>query len=392
VSQSIAIVGASARAAAFSAQRVGFHPVAADLFADADLGRLCPATRIDCYPDDFLPWLRDAMPDAWMYTGALENYPELVDAMAGVAPLWGNAGDLLRGVRSPWKLADALHEANLLFPETRPMPEGLPRDGSWLTKTYRGASGCGVNPFDIPLPDREGPGEGSYVYQQRIAGETCCGVYVAHDGKADLLGVTRQLTGEPWLGAAEFQYCGSIGLHRFGPEPLHLQILDLLGRIGRVLTERFALRGLFGVDVIVGKDTQVWALEVNPRYTASVEIVERSTGIATLGLHAAACCGREFEHLPAFPIAAPCHGKAILFAKQDVTVSAQFADWALEQALAMPWPTLADVPAVGTAIARGRPILTLFADGPTPQEVEERLHGYAADLENRLYTPAGTRP
>src|SRR5919106_1235059 len=118
-SQPLAIVGASVRAAAASAVRAGFQPLAADLFADADLRRIATATPISPYPEGLLDWLRAVEPSAWMYTGALENHPELVDQMAWIAPLWGNPGDVLERVRSPWKLADVLRREGLLFPETR---------------------------------------------------------------------------------------------------------------------------------------------------------------------------------------------------------------------------------------------------------------------------------
>src|SRR5436305_11978694 len=144
VNQPLAIVGASTRSAAASAVRAGFRPLAADLFADADLRRIATATRIRPYPEGLLDWLRATEPPAWMYTGALENYPELVDQMAWIAPLLGNPGDVLTQVRSPWKLADVLRRAGLSFPETRASADGLPQDGSWLVKSYRGASGSGV--------------------------------------------------------------------------------------------------------------------------------------------------------------------------------------------------------------------------------------------------------
>src|SRR5687768_8535892 len=94
----LAIVGASARSAAASAVRAGFQPITADLFADADLRRIATATRISPYPEGILDWLRTMQPPAWMYTGALENHPELVDQMAWVAPLWGNPGEVLTRV------------------------------------------------------------------------------------------------------------------------------------------------------------------------------------------------------------------------------------------------------------------------------------------------------
>ena len=87
-----------------------------------------------------------------------------------------------------------------------------------------------------------------------------------------LLGVTRQIIGEPWLGAHGFQYAGSIG-----PWPISEAHLATLDRHRQRTGERFELVGLFGVDFMLDGE-EVWTIEVNPRYTASVEIVERCTG------------------------------------------------------------------------------------------------------------------
>jgi predicted ATP-grasp superfamily ATP-dependent carboligase len=397
VRPSLAIVGASARSAAASAVRAGYRPITADLFADADLRRSATATRISPYPEGLLDWLRTVEPPAWMYTGALENHPELIDQMAWIAPLWGNPGDVLQRVRSPWELADALRDAGLLFPETRPSCDDLPRDGSWLAKTYRGASGSGVREFSaqfsqggeetrrqrdketrrIPsvasspcLPVSLSPGP---VFQRRVDGTPCAAVFVASGGDAELLGITRQLVGEDWLGAGRFQYAGSIG-----PWPVSTRALTTIQQIGHVLAEQFELVGLFGVDMILDED-QVWTLEVNPRYTASVEVVERATGVQAIAAHAAACCESSISDFR-LPIASQTYGKAILFAKRDVVVAQALADSALEEALRMPWPTLADVPAAGTLVELGRPILTLFAEGASTAEVEQRLRERVGEL------------
>jgi predicted ATP-grasp superfamily ATP-dependent carboligase len=391
VRPSLAIAGASARAAAASAVRAGFQPITADLFADADLRRIATATRISPYPAGLLDWLRTVEPPAWIYTGALENHPELVDQMAWVAPLWGNPGDVLERVRSPLELADALREAGLLFPETRASSDGLPRDGSWLAKTYRGASGSGVRELSgergarsaeqndiLPAPCFQLPA----YFQRRIDGTPCAAVYVAAGGNAPLLGITRQLVGEGWLGAGRFQYSGSIG-----PWPVSLETLATIQQIGHVLAERFELVGLFGVDMILEGD-QVWTLEVNPRYTASVEIVERETGVSAIAAHAAACC--ELQH-PAgtwdcgFRSVSKSHGKAILFAKRDIVADEHFAHLALGEAVRTPWPTLADVPAAGMLVEQGRPILTMFDDGRSIAEVEHRLQQRADAIEQQIY-------
>jgi predicted ATP-grasp superfamily ATP-dependent carboligase len=198
--------------------------------------------------------------------------------------------------------------------------------------------------------------------------------------------------GEAWLGAHGFQYAGSIG-----PWPVSDVALATITRIGRVIAEAFELLGLFGVDLVIDED-KVWTIEVNPRYTASVEIVERAMGICAVALHAAACTEglgvgdselgisgrRAVQPLVSSP-QSPAHGKAILFAKREITVPKQFAERALAESLRTPWPTLADIPTAGVLIEAGRPILTVFADGGSPDEVANRLRDRVRALELEIY-------
>src|SRR5437762_79510 len=144
VERFLTIVGASARAAACSAVRAGFVVHAADLFADADLCRIAEATRVRDYPHGLAAVLAGPQTGGWMYTGALENYPKLVDEWSRLRRLWGNAGDVLRGVRQPRELADALGRAGLPCPAVTFDGGPLPRDGTWLRKAFRSAGGARV--------------------------------------------------------------------------------------------------------------------------------------------------------------------------------------------------------------------------------------------------------
>lgn len=415
MSQSIAIVGASTRAAAASAKRAGFTPITADLFADADLRAIATTTRISPYPEGFLDWLRTVEPPAWMYTGALENHLELIDQMAWIAPLWGNPGDVLQRVRDPFELAVVLRDAGLLFPETRFHDDGLPRDGTWLAKTYQGASGSGVRVLsaeysvgdmnDASVGDALPPESRPY-FQHRIPGISSAAVFAGVGPRAILLGTTRQLIGESWLGAHGFQYAGSIG-----PLAVDAAVRATIERIGNTLVEQFELAGLFGVDLIINAG-EVWTVEVNPRYTASVEIVERMAQVNALTVHAnafqlapsgdgspqragasapptTATLSSADETIPPRPRPI-CHGKAILFAKRDIVIWSSFAQMSLAEAQLEPWPALADVSPAGTFVEAGRPILTVFADGKTTDVVEQRLRHRVAELELMIY--GGDRP
>src|SRR5262249_1841279 len=91
-SADLVLVGASVRAAAFSALRAGFRPWCADLFGDSDLRSRCSVTVLDAanYPDGFIDFLSSAPNLPWMYTGALENRRALIRQLTAVRPLWGN--------------------------------------------------------------------------------------------------------------------------------------------------------------------------------------------------------------------------------------------------------------------------------------------------------------
>ncbi len=377
--QVLTIVGGSARAAAFSAVRAGFAVHAADRFADADLRRICPAVQVDDYPAGLADVLGGSHSGGWLYTGALENYPAMVDQLAGIRPLWGNASGVLRRVRHPQRVADALGGRGLRCPAVTLDARLLPRDGSWLCKSLRSSGGAQVSRFDQLAPIG-GHREADNYFQQFVEGTACSAVYVAASRKAALLGVTRQLIGARWTGADGFCYCGSVG-----PLLLSGDMAENFVRIGNVLAHEFELTGLFGVDAIVNSQG-VWPVEVNPRYTASVEILEWALGIRAMELHVAACQAAELPTPRAVVPRRQC-GKAVLFATNRMKISADF-DSPANQAETSPWPALADIPARGTVIEPGWPILTVFAEGSGEREVLDTLRRRAADVRSALSQPA----
>jgi predicted ATP-grasp superfamily ATP-dependent carboligase len=385
----LAIVGASVRAAAFSALRAGYEVVAADLFADADLRAHCNATRIDSgYPDALADWLAAVDCDGWLFTGALENHHELINAMAKLRPLVGCGGGAIRATRNPLLLQPVIQAAGLAFPETIESGDKLPLDRSWLCKTYRSANGSGVWLLDSP-ETRERAEEAGAYFQRFIGGTSAAAVYLCSRQGSTLLGVTHQLVGDAVAGAKPWHYAGSIGPLRVS-EPVATQ----LAKLGDLLSERFKLCGLIGVDLVVAGD-KAWIIEINPRYSSSAEIVERMTGINVIDAHVKACRGEAFE-VPS-PVrsgrtapksdenASTIHGKMILYAKRDATVDDDFHSWAMGQSSLDPLACrLADIPAVGETIAAGHPILTVFASAP-PVDYDADMKRRVARVVAKLY-------
>jgi predicted ATP-grasp superfamily ATP-dependent carboligase len=374
------IVGASARAAAFSALRAGLHPWCADLFADRDLQGRCSVARLtDHYPDGFRQFIDRDPPGPWMYTGGLENWPQSIERWARRRPLWGNAEKSLSLAR------DLGHVTRLLLDRGMPVPAlCLPgvspsADKRWLCKPQKGAGGSGIRFWSAKDRAAEKP---SAYCQEFIEGQSATLLFLGCRGQARLLGMTRQLVGVPWLHAAPFGYCGSIG-----PADPGLVARPELGELGNLLASECFLEGLFGVDGIL-RDGTFWPVEINPRYTASVEVLEYAVGLAALAWHAHVFMQGQLPPSPP-PSAPPDRsiGKAILFARDDLHFPAD-GPWMAglrSPAPVLEMPAFADLPAGGERIEAGRPILTFFVRADSPSACEDALRYIADDLDRWLY-------
>lgn len=355
------ILGASVRASASSALRAGLVPVAVDLFADDDLAATCPARRVepDRYPADLPIIAAECPPGPWLYTGALENHPEVIDRIAEDRPLWGVGGETLRRVRDPIALADALRRARLPALDVALDPRGLPIDGSWLVKPIRSAAGAGIRP--LAAGEEVPPGR---VYFQRFQpGQSGSALFIGQGGEARLVGVTRQRVGR---GGSPFGYVGSEG-----PITPPGSMGSQLDRTGSVLAGAFGLQGLFGVD-FVAEGGIAWPTEVNPRYTASVEVIEYATGLSLLRDHARAF-GAEFEgHGTCFEPGRQFACKVVLFADRDGIVPASHRWPRFDPRSAGP-PPIADLPAPGSPFRAGQPVLTLLERSPDARACRRRV-------------------
>ncbi|RUL81920.1 ATP-grasp domain-containing protein [Tautonia sociabilis] len=372
---SLLIVGASVRAAAGSALRAGFGPVGVDLFSDEDLRAMARSRRVEpgSYPGGLVRLAEAEPAGPWMYTGALENHPELIDRISAGRPLWGNDGATTRTVRDPMAMAEVLRSRGLPALEVLLDPAGLPEDGSWLIKPLRSAGGMGIRPW-LGIGSEAGGGLPSY-YQRRKRGPSGSAVFLADGRSGVLVGVTRQWIGG---GAGPFGYLGSVG-----PVGIPGEMREQLERTGRVLSRAFGLRGLFGID-FVSEGGVAWPTEVNPRYSASVEVLEWATGRTLLREHAAVFDGAIDRHSSCrVEIPSRRVGKLIVFARRDGSIP-ENVRWRLDDLAAGRFPRLADLPAPGSRFRAGQPVLTLLERGRSAGECRRRLFRRLLGWRRRL--------
>ncbi len=378
--EKIFIAGATARSASQSAVRAGMEVAAADLFGDRDLRACCVFHRVHDYPDDVFAIAGRVSRRKWVYTGGFENQPELVRIVSERHDLLGNPPSVLRRVRDPWRLRDALINARLPAPEIRDRPpHGFASE--WLCKPMASCGGANVRSWSDATPETESSMVDSRYFQRRVRGAVYGAVYVAGLKDARFLGVTRQLQGCRWAGARGLLYVGSIG-----PVAVEPGVAAQFQRIGQCLTAAFGLRGLFGVDAIL-ENGHVWTIEVNPRFTASVEIHERATGFCAMEEHRWACENTGWN--PTVPPKSNLlHGKAVVYAPIAGTVSDQLCRQIDVQNERGPFPNYADLPLPGSMIGAGHPLLTVFAHGSRATDVYRSLRERALCIQNRFRNPA----
>jgi predicted ATP-grasp superfamily ATP-dependent carboligase len=368
----VMIVGASARGLAESAATAGFPVLAVDAYGDLDL--LVRARSIALPRDLGVEWsaaaavrvLAGVPCSAAAYVSNLENHPASLARLAAGRRFWGNAADVVRRVRDPIRLARELTRRGLDAPRVCAGPRAPGRsETEWLVKPRKSGGGRGIRPWAAG----EAVPRAAYL-QERVAGIAGSITFVADGRRAVPLGLSRQLVGEPAFGISGFRYCGSLLCG--GPAPLFPHEAELARRaeaLAAVTTEAFGLMGLNGID-FVASDGVPWPVEVNPRYSASMELVERVHGVSLFDLHAEACGGRLPAAGPLCRPSARVAGKAIVYATGEV-IMGHLRRWWCDA-------DVRDVPHPGERMAAGQPICTVFAEGATEAGCREALAARAA--------------
>ncbi|MCD6363561.1 MAG: ATP-grasp domain-containing protein [Synergistetes bacterium] len=340
------IAGFSVRSAVESAKKAGIAKlIAVDFFGDWDLCRLASRVelvrslkelelRLSLYPEEKI-----------IYTSVLENHPAILRRLG--ERILGNEFSVVEVLRPGikwWELASRL---GISIPRVSLTP---PSDGRWLMKPYKSGGGKGINFWKEGMRLKRG-----YYFQEFIEGESISFLFVANGREFSPVGITKQLIGLQDLGAGGFKWCGNV-------YPYHVnriyrdRIEDWVGR----LVESTGFKGVGGVDIVIGEKGPYF-IEVNPRYTASMELIERSTGTSLMIAHISACRG---ELINLFLRPRGYIAKGIVYAERRLTGFKSERMW--ERGFR-------DIPHEDELIPRGRPVCTVFAVGNSIADVLNKL-------------------
>jgi len=367
------VLGVSTRAMVESAVRGGHEVVAADFFGDRDQARLAESYALQ--RDLGLPATAEGLAaaarridaDAVVYGSNLENHPEVVAELATRRRLLGNPSEVLREVRDWALLRRFCPEAGIAHPVTLLRgEEGRAGRGRWLRKRLRSGGGHGIAAWDGRALDD------AHVLQAEVDGRAASVAFVADGRESRIFGLTEQLLGRSALGGSGFAWCGNLlplelpGAHAAA---VRAQLEHMVSR----LTRRFGLVGVNGLDVVIGRDPEgvarAYLIEVNPRFSGSMELAERAFGVNVFSLHLEGVAGRLPRACAADRAPDGCVGKGIVYARRPV-VAPDTEDWLLRG--------LRDVPSPGQRIVAGHPVCTVLARGRDRQACLAGLFSAAA--------------
>jgi len=377
------IAGASTRAAAESAARAGVEVTALDAYADIDQHpsvralQIPRASGVRTSADALAEAAAGIDADAVVYLSPFENHPHALTALVRGRRLLGNSVDVLRRVRDPLVVQRELQRRGFDVPRvtvSRSRRDGDPASvasaaadaaRSWLLKPLASGGGHGIRPCDASITVRAG-----WYVQERIDGWPGSVTFVAAGGRCRVLAVTRQVVGDPAFGASAYRYCGSLMTAADPSDHVNERLSSAAGALAAAVTETFDLVGVNGIDFIARHDVPV-PVEINPRWTSSMELVDRLSSTPVMGSHIEACHG-SLGAGPPLHGASRVTGKAIVFARTDV-MTPDTREWLNDSCVR-------DVPAPRQRITGGQPVCTVFAEGPTVDACYTALVRRAGDV------------
>jgi predicted ATP-grasp superfamily ATP-dependent carboligase len=372
-------VGASTRAMMDVMARGGRPATGAiDLYQDVDTQAMSAwSIRIrdlEDVPRMAARMTRDTGPAGILLGGGMENVPDAVESIESNPGLrlLGCPAEAIRRARDPELVAHVLSEAGLPWLKVRTGLKDSRIDDGWIAKPLKSAGGDRI--YRDRLPRKENPRE--FWLQEWVRGKCCGATFVGHGEGAELLGCCLHLRSTK---GHRYRYEGSAG-----PVRLPKEVRECLSKMGDCLSRRLGLRGWFGIDFVVSGRRPL-VLEINPRFTQSMEILDGRSVASLLAAHLAAIGqAAAREAIPSATTSGRLAGKRILYndADSDLRISAD-----AHQAL-WRWnrddQSVRDVPPASAVIPAGAPICTVWSTADSLPGVGQQLARRAHAVRERL--------
>ncbi len=240
------------------------------MFADRDTSLYSRVTAFDNWPSLTIESIVSLAPSLVLPCGGMENQTHLWSQIENRHEILGPKVSQLSKLRDPFWLSERLKElAGALFvPELRTQFSPECFDGSWLIKNRSSTGGLHTR---LLSPDNTTLHDGDYL-QRRIEGqERSVVIECGSDISSRILFVSKPIDRSKAVLEAPltFKYQGNIG-----PASLDAEHARAIQDSLSVLVSQLGFIGLLQIDLMIA-DGRVAILEINPRWTASMEIAEQ---------------------------------------------------------------------------------------------------------------------
>ncbi|MFH0966351.1 MAG: ATP-grasp domain-containing protein [Methanobacteriota archaeon] len=334
----ILVAGFSTRHVAASAARAGYEVGAIDHFCDLDLKTCtfacCQFEELADLPQMIRQFCKDYQIDAVITTSGAEDLEDLPVTLLGTDP----------GVAT--RFLDKSQMQDFFEVNGFPVPR-IARPGEFpaILKPCKGSGGWRnaivSGETEIQAWIASFPGE-PYLLQVIAPGiptSVCC---VTDGRNARALAANLQIL--RGTDEARFGFSGSL-------TPFSHPMVEKMRDMAEAIAAKSGCKGIIGIDFLV-TDTQIFPIEVNPRFVATLDTIERATGLNLVSIHIGAFFGTVPGKIPDPEIY--CIRK-ILFAPHDLTIGEDLSSLI---------PSVADIPAPLTFFSAGEAVISVFGEGP----------------------------
>jgi len=339
------------------AVEAGYQVIAIDAYADVDTQQLSKQSFQVSYDgcsldgQEMLRILDEIDLDGvlgFCYGAGFESHPEVLKEVSRRVTVLGNTAEVIKQCKSPQHFFGLCQSINMPFPrysDVRPK-----QTQGWIKKRIGGSGG-----HHVSMVSESGVDDKQFYYQKVQKGLPVSCLFLAAHNSVRLIGINEQ-----WVAAdsvSPYRYGGAVS----HATPTGLNKESLLNFL-QAITDAFRLVGLNSCDFILNHDV-LYALEINPRLSASVDLYDVIEG-NLLSAHIDACLQRE---VGLFTVSKKAKAHQVIYAKNDLIVnkSQEWSDW------------VRDIPQPGSRIAAGMPVCTVIAQADNAYKakklVKERL-------------------
>ncbi len=373
----ILVIGIDVVSLATSATKAGYKVYAVDYFGDQDLKRVChenlsivkqtPGISCGQLSTNFNPHallqltkglLKKNVIDATLLSTGLDDSSDVLRELNDVIPILGNHPQVIKRIRDKTKFFQELKRLGVHHPETA-MTENFEearkkaKDIGYpvLVKPSKGFGGVGIRKAQDPKELKQAFQDASLVDEEVLIQEYISGIsasvsLISSANETIALTLNEQLLGVDKVGQEEpFGYCGNVV-----PLVTTRSIMDSCKNIGERITSHFDLIGSNGIDFVISEEGILYVVEVNPRFQATLECVERILGINMVEAHVKACLQEKLSTITQ-KNAVFCT-RLILFAPQRSVVPDLSA-----------FEEVRDIPIPEVIIEKGEPVCSIVVEG-----------------------------